>query len=178
MFHQLSIDGNPAVVSEQLGLLNAECTLTDGESASGTLLLNPQSNKGKLAALKIQMQHSLFNSQLGQGEDLLKAEIRIQNSSNEHLSLKIEFTTGAQPSERVDNQKIYIPVSATGLNKDKRLSELGSQDFHQECELAIGREDFACHYLEPMASIPHERKTKALMLAPVLDILNESSPCS
>jgi hypothetical protein len=174
LFHQLLCDGDPKVRPGTLGLLNTKLTHISGGDQD--LYLNPETSTGQLGPLKVELLHTLFNSHLGKGEDLLQGVLNITNGGNKTESLDVAFTTGAQPSEDSLKQKIYIPVSASGLNRDKRLAELGSQDFYQECELDVGEEEFVCHYLEPMASTPGEKETKALMLAPVVDILNPDSP--
>ncbi len=56
------------------------------------------------------------------------------------------------------------------------MAVLGSREFVQDCDQHIGRGDFQCHYREPMASYPGQRTTKALLLAPVLDIYHPGSP--
>lgn len=171
LFSQLFCEGTSVVGSGLLGLLNTSCQLSDKQ-----LDLNPRESSGRIGSLKIELQHALQNSGLGEGEDLLQARLILENEGVESLKLKVGFTTGAQPSGQIKDQKIYIPISAAGLNRESRLGELGTADFYQDCELNIGEDDFSCHYLEPMASISSERKTKALLLAPVVDIRNDVFP--
>ncbi|MBT9189516.1 hypothetical protein [Zobellia russellii] len=171
LFHQVSCDNTPLVGSKQLGLLNANIRISDSGHRTA---LNPENDRANLLSLKLNLAHRLKTSGL-LGEDVLEATLSIENQGHDDLLIDVAFTTAAQPSTKVDKQKIYIPISATALNKDPRHAEFGSDDFLQECEQKIGEGSFSCHYLEPMASSPNERKTKALLLAPVINIENDSS---
>ena len=176
LFHQVSCDGASLVGSKHLGLLNANISVGDVNVRMNNLNLNPENDNGKIAGLRSNLQHSLKSSGLTPGEDdVLEATLSIKNTANGPLKVNIAFTTAAQPSNEVDSQKVYIPISATSLNKDPRYAELGSMDFLQDCEQKVGKDEFSCHYLEPQASTPTEQKTKALLLAPVVDIGNKAS---
>jgi hypothetical protein len=175
LFHQLLCEGSQLVSSEQLGLLNVKCTLTGESFQNKELILNPDNNFGQLHALKVQLKHSLHKSNTGNGEDILQGILTIKNESRRAVRLKVCFMTSAQPHINTNKQKICIPISASGLSKDKRLAEMGSMEFLQECEQVIGGKEFSCHYLEPYASDPNAMETKALILAPVVNIQNPSS---
>lgn len=170
LFDQLVCDGKPLAPSIKLGVLNAKY-----KTAGSELSLEPKQAQAGIEGIKAFLQHRLHSTNTDNGEDLLEGTLSLQNTTNNQIEIETSFTTGVQPSELFDDQKIYIPISATSLNRDKRLKELGTSEFYQECEQKIGQKDFACHYLEPAASNPKTRKTKALLLAPVLDIQNENS---
>ena len=175
IFHQLVCNDQPLVQPSQLGVLNANVNLIENGRRSIPFVLNRSEHAIQNDLVKIELKHQL-QSISGSEEDLLNGLLVIKNRSNKELTLNVNFTTGMQPHSLIEQQKIYIPISATSLNRDKRLGELGTANFHQECEQMIGRKQFACHYFEPMASNPEIRETKALLLAPVVDIQNENSP--
>jgi len=175
LFHQVSCDGYPLVESMKLGVLNTTISITDNNQNGDVLNLNPNKSSGSLGGLRLNLTHTLKSSHLGIGNDVLKGTLSMKNVAPKSIEANIKFTTAVQPSKKVSDQKIYIPISATALNRDRRHFELGSADFLQECEQKIGLNDFSCHYLEPLASSPNERKTKALLLAPVIDISNDAS---
>ncbi len=175
LFHQVNCDGSPLVGSQQLGLLNAVVSVGEKKSSGDGLTLNPGNNEGKVGGLQLKLNHVLKASQLGTGKDVLEGTLSVKNVTGKSVVANIDFTSSAQPSENVAGQEIYIPISATALNRDSRHADLGSKVFFQECAQPVGRNDFSCHYLEPLASSPGERQTKALLLAPVIDILNNAS---
>jgi hypothetical protein len=110
----------------------------------------------------------------GAGEDVLEAEIHIRNESDRVEELATTFLTSLQPGADVSRQRIYIPLSAAGGSRDRRFAALGVKEFLEDCEQEVGTKEFACHYLEPMASFPAERTTRALLLAPVVDVFQPS----
>jgi len=70
----------------------------------------------------------------------------------------------------------YVPLCAAGLFRDGRFAALGVKNFLKDCNQVIGADEFQCHYLEPMASDPGQRETRALLLAPVVDINQPGAP--
>jgi hypothetical protein len=162
LFTGVSADGTPLVARAEPGLFVASCRLA-GESAAGGLL-------------PVTVEHRLHDSGEGHGEDVLEATLTVRNTSDRPRSVALEFATCAQPSLRVDEQRVYVPLSAAGLFGDARFAALGVKQFLKDCQQAIGRNDFQCHYLEPMASDPGQRETRALLLAPVVDIRHPLAP--
>jgi len=114
--------------------------------------------------------HKLLKSATSHAEDILEALLTISNISDKPVTTEIAFTTSVQPSEEVNNQQLYIPLSASALFADQRFAALGVDNFLKECNQPVGVAGFQCHYLEPMASFSDTRETEALMLAPVIDI--------
>lgn len=176
LFHQLICEGSNTVQSEQLGLLNVKCKVLENGHPNKETVLSPINSYGQIQGLKFHLEHSLHNSGLGNAEDVLQGILTLKNESSKPVKLNVSFTTSAQPHKNTEEQKIYIPISAAGLFRDVRLAELGSMHFLQECEQKIGKNKFSCHYLEPHASNPEIRATKALLLAPVVDIQHPASP--
>jgi hypothetical protein len=93
----------------------------------------------------------------------------VRNTSDQSRQVEVEFATSVQPSPRVEKQRVYVPLSAAGLSGDGRFAALGVKGFFKDCNHFVGADRFAAHYLEPMASYPEERETRALLLAPVVD---------
>lgn len=162
LFVGVSTDGTPLVAQTELGLLSASCRIV-GEAAGA-------------GPLRTTVTHRLRDSGVGQGEDVLEATLTVRNTSDRPQCVEIEFATPARPSPRVEEQHIYVPLSAAGLFGDGRFAALGVKNFLKDCNHPVGANDFAAHYLEPMASCPAERETRALLLAPVVDVFNSQRP--
>jgi hypothetical protein len=96
--------------------------------------------------------------------------LTIKNTASTPLKIEYAFITSVQPSAEVKSQMLYIPLSASALFADSRFAALGVDNFLKDCNQPIGIAGFKCHYLEPMASFSDLKETKALMLAPVIDI--------
>ena len=176
LFSQVKCSGKNLVTLDGLGVLNASCTILDKGNRVERLNLFPGQHSVQKGALKAELEHKLFTSGLTGREDLLRAALHLFNGGRSELELDIRFTTGARPAGESGKQGIYLPISSRGLARDKRMAELGSLQFYQDCELYPGEEEFSCHYLEPMASYPEERMTKALLLAPVVDMFKGGNP--
>lgn len=162
LFTRVSADGTPLVATNEPGLLAASCRIL-GDAAGA----NP---------LRVTVTHRLRDSGAGQGEDVLEATLMVRNTSGRPQQVEIEFATAAWPSRHVEEQRVYVPLSAAGLFGDGRFAALGVKQFLKDCDQSVGANDFAAHYLEPMASFPAERETKALLLAPVVDVFALQSP--
>lgn len=158
-------DGRPLTSTQKL--LDASVRLAEELSAPATLLSASQS-VCQTAALRTELRHELRDN--GRGEDVLEATLTISNTSAQALRIELAFSTSAQPASTIDAQRVYLPLSAAGLLRDGRFSALGMPTFLKDCDQLVGAKDFAAHYLEPMASHPAERETRALLLAPVVDI--------
>jgi len=122
--------------------------------------------------IKASIAHKLFRSSASNDEDILEATLTIRNISGNPLTAEIAFTTSVQPSEVIENQQLYIPLSSSALNVDPRFSALGVTNFLKDCNQQVGSGEFQCHYLEPMAGFPGIKETTALIIAPVIDISN------
>ena len=156
LFTGVAASGSSLVVRPEPGLLVASCRLAD-ESAAGS-------------PLGVTVEHRLHQSGVGHGEDVLESTLTVRNTSTRPQNIVLDFATSAQPSQRVHEQGIYLPLCAAGLFRDGRFAPLGVKNFLKDCNQTIGADEFQCHYLEPMASDPRQRETRALLLAPVVDI--------
>ena len=167
LFSQCEADGRTLLSDGSGTLLNGFCST--GESGKHLVLSGLQS-QGNIDSIQVEMTHRLLDSGNGNGEDLLEAAITIRNTSSLAQKVEVGFISNAQPSVRVEEQHIYIPLSAAGLFEDNRFAALGVKEFLKDCNQSVGRNIFECHYLEPMASYPSSRETKALILVPVVEI--------
>lgn len=176
LFSQLICEEKPFIRNTSAGLLDAKCCFSKGDKNLSEIYLKPGNENIIVNQIDTALTHQLHKTPFGDGEDLLEAVFTVRNLSSVSIQLDISFITAAHSSEQYDNQKIYIPVSAAGLFKDPRHAPIGSLEFLTDCDQKIGRGNFECHYLEPMASNPLKRKTKALLLAPVVDSYYPDTP--
>ncbi|MBN2295117.1 MAG: hypothetical protein JXM70_21995 [Pirellulales bacterium] len=175
LFDQVECEGRPLVRSGAAGLLNCECRHVC-KGGQATAAVSTTSNpSGRTGPVCTTLTHRLHISGAGRGEDLLEGIITLHNESDQPQNVEVAFLTSAQPADDPADQHIYIPVSAAGLNRDPRLAALGSKRFVTDGNQHVGRKDFQCHYLEPMASHPTQTETAALLLAPVVDIFHVES---
>lgn len=169
LFSRVSWDGTPLVPGQAPGLLDAGCRLLDEAPAQSTWL-TAQRATATHGPLRVELRHQLRDSGRGLGEDLLEATLTVRNVSGQPQRVELAFATCVQPSTQVEQQQIYVPLNAAGGSGDSRFAALGVKEFLKDCNQRVGRGDFTAHYLEPMASYPNERETRALLLAPVVDI--------
>ncbi len=169
LFSQVICEAEPFVRNAASAVLDATCSLVEQGKSYLNINLEPGKEKIREQQIEAQLTHQLHKTPFGQCEDLLEATLNVRNLSNSPKHIDISFITGVQSSDQYDHQQIYIPISAAGLFKDDRHASIGSLDFFTDCDHKVGRESFECNYLEPMASNPKKRKTKALILAPVVD---------
>lgn len=168
IFTGVSADGRPLAAHKDAGLLDAVCRLVDAGTGE-TVRLGASQTQARLGPLNLELRHRLLSAGRA-GEDLLEATLSVRNGSGREHKLETHFVCGAQIGPDTSRQRVYIPLSAAGGSRDERFAPLGVQDFLEDCEQAVGAGDFAGHYLEPMASFATERTTRALLLAPVVDI--------
>ncbi len=168
LFSSVTCDGNPLPSNNQL--LDVSLKLTDAPSEDA-INIRASSPTYQNRLFKASLEHRLINSNNRNGEDLLQATLNIINLSNESLQFDAEFVTSAQPSKETEKQRVYIPLSAAALFNDQRFAALGVNKFLKDDDQEVGATIFKCHYLEPLASFAGERETKAMLLAPVVDII-------
>jgi len=150
------------------------CPTPDLLTASGRVV--GESTAGGSGPLRVSVEHRLHDSGAGMGEDVLEATLTVRNISDRPQRVELEFATSARPAQRVAEQRVYVPLSAAGLFGDGRFAALGVKQFLKDCNLLVGGHDVSAHYLEPTASLPAERETRALLLAPVVDMFAAQRP--
>lgn len=175
VFTSVSFTGQP--VHQPSHLLDATVRLID-ESPSREILLDASQPEFSCDQFKAGLGHRLSKSGKNSDEDLLEAALTLSNRSSKPLKFELAFTTSVQPSDEIKNQHVYVTMNASALFKDQRFAALGVDSFLKDDNQLIGTEDFTCHYLEPMASFPYIRETKALLLAPVIDIFHPGKDLS
>lgn len=167
LFTGLQVDDLPLV--GDAGLLEAAVRVAAASSTT-TIRLAAANPTHQDALLRTELAHRLCSSGNGMVDDVLEATLTVSNRSDAPVDIAVEFITAARPSPQVAGQRAYLPLSAAGLLRDGRFAALGMKDFLQDGDQAIGPDGLRCHYLEPMASHAGERTTKALLLAPVVDL--------
>lgn len=176
LFSQVICDGGQFVRITTASALDACCTIADDTKGKSVLNLKPGQESAEQFQLKASLQHQLHKSAPERGEDLLEATLIIRNTGSSTKNIDVKFVSCMHASDQYALQKLYIPISAAGLFKDERHASIGSLEFLTDCDNQVGKDPFACHYLEPMASNPSVRKTKALLLAPVIDSYYPGTP--
>lgn len=161
LYTGVSVDGNSLVRRPDIGLLAATGRLAGG---------------GDTGPLRASVEHRLRDSGTGAGEDLLEVTLTVRNASAKRQHVEIEFVTSANPGTQPEQQRVYLPLTAAGLFGDARFSALGVKQFLKDCNHPVGADNFAAHYLEPMASFSAERETRALLLAPIIDVFAPPPP--
>ncbi|WP_231615979.1 hypothetical protein [Novipirellula artificiosorum] len=156
-------------------LLAASCRLGNTADALAIHLQNDR-DQGISGPLNAQLSHQLHRSGANPGDDVLCATLKIQNTSNQPQQVELSFVSSAGPSPEVTEQNLYLPLNVAGFTHDKRFASLGMEDFLGDCNVELTKQNLDCHYLEPMASCPGQRKTRALLLVPVVDISSPSRP--
>ncbi|MCX6926374.1 MAG: hypothetical protein NT154_24675 [Verrucomicrobia bacterium] len=175
LFTSVSCDGIPLVGPESLGLLSAFCRLTERPSSQATWL-HPKLPAATHGPIRLELQHQLHNCGNSQSEDLLEAALTLRNLSDCPVQVEIGFASSVQPSPRVADHFVYLPLNAAGPSGDPRFASLGVAGFLKDCNHKVGTDTFHGHYLEPLASYPDERRTQALLLAPVVDVFDPQTP--
>ncbi len=169
LFTSVVCDGKALVASPTPGLLDGRCRLA-GEPLERASRLSAHRSVAEHGPLRLELRHALLRSDPGAGEDVLQATLTARNTSSRDVDVEVAFATSVQPPPVDGDQAVYLPLGAAGLAGDRRFEALGVQEFRKDCQQPLGRDGFECHYLEPMASYPDERRTRALLLAPVVEI--------
>ena len=171
LFTNVQSDG-AMLAAEAPGLLDGFCRLVE-EAPEKTTTLGVRNPTAVHGQLQLELRHQLMRSGGGSsGEDVLEATLTLKNGSSQPLTVELGFATSAQPSPLLAEQHVYIPLNAAGGSGDLRFAPLGVANFLKDCRHKIGGDGLQCHYLEPLASYPGERTTRALLLAPVVDIFD------
>lgn len=130
----------------------------------------PVGGDGGANPLAVSVRQLLRDSGAGEGEDVLEIVLTVRNPLPTPLRAQVEFSVSARPWTRIENQRAYVPLTAAGLSGDPRFAALGVNTFLKDCDHPVGAGEFTAHYLEPMASHAEDRTTRALLLAPVVDV--------
>ncbi len=172
LFAEVVCDGEKlAFSSRAAGVLGARLRRR-GVGVEEGVLLGVRRREARLGALRVELSHRL-RGETG-ADDLMEGTVAIRNEGGRPEEVEACFLTGLQPGADTGRQRIYIPLSAAGGSRDGRFAALGVDEFLEDCTQRVGSGEFACHYLEPMASFREERTTRALLLAPVVDIFYPS----
>lgn len=171
MFTGVSWKGAPLVVGDAPGMLDGMCRLLE-ETPGQATWITPRKPRASHGPLQAELRHQLHDSGHGRGEDLLEAVLTVRNISSQPQKVELAFATSIQPSPLIEQQQVYVPLNAAGLFGDERFAALGVKQFLKDCNQRSGTGEFQAHYLEPQASYSAEHETRALLLAPVLELFH------
>lgn len=173
-FTGVSHQGEPLQAGSDGSVLKAICRMWRDTPAPMVVQGGPSATAQ--GPLRVKMQHTLHESRIGFGEDLLEASLVIQNVSKDLAEVEVIFSTPIRLSPDVQQERAYLPLNVAGIFRDVRFNDLGGEQLLGDCDQPVGRGVFQAHYLEPMASYPGERTTRALLLAPVVDLSHPATP--
>ncbi len=174
LFVQCKADGSPLVPQASTRLLDAFCSLGKDESGR-RLTLGATVPSGKLGPIHAELTHRLLDSGGGNGADLLEATLRLTNTSDRIREVCTGFVSNAQPDGNPADQRAYLPLAASGLLAHGSLKSLGYNQ-EKDPDQAVGKGAFLAHYLEPLASDPAVRHSRAMLLTPVVDVYCPHKP--
>ena len=175
LFTGVSCDGTPLAIAAAPGLLDGMCRWSGDAASAEPLRLGAGRATATRGPLRLELRHQLRDGGAGCGDDVLEATLEIKNLSGDPQRADVGFATSAQPLPRAEQQRVYLPLSAAGLSRDGRFAELGVKNFLDDCDQPVGAEGLCAHYLEPAASVPGMRETRALLLAPVVDAFHATA---
>lgn len=174
LFVECRAGGRSLVPAANGALLNAFCGLGIDEGGYRTPLY-PDKPRAVVGPIRAELKHQLMDSGSGRGEDLLAARLRLTNQSDRSQEVCCGFISHALPDDDHTLQKVYLPLAASGLLAHGSLRSLG-YDQLRDPEQAVGGGAFLAHYLEPLRSDPAVRQSRAMLLAPVIDLFAEGRP--
>ncbi|MBP7933267.1 MAG: hypothetical protein KA354_01350 [Phycisphaerae bacterium] len=174
LFDGVAVDGQPLVnPEEKVGLFDAFCRSIEDGKPGPEVKFGCGASRGACGPVQVVLAHQLHRATGGCREDLLEATLTLRNGSDQPCEVFAGFVTGARPCRNPADQKVYVPLSAASLGDP----DDGTHHRLKDCQQPIGSEGFACHYLEVQASDPMRTRTRATLLAPVVDILAEKGAC-
>ncbi len=150
--------------------LEAACRL-HGEDPARATRLGGERDAAAHGPLRLELSHRLLD-----GGDLLEATLTVHNDSRDPQRVEAAMLVPAGRPGGADRFEAHVPLTAAGLFADPRFAALGVKKFQKECGVPAGDGPFVAHYLEPMASCPEERETRALLLVPVVDLFSPGRP--
>lgn len=176
LFADVLHNGRSLLSSNRAGVVDAWVRVSSG--TRWKMLRAPEKHSdGAPAPLRVQLRHELHRFAPEATEDLLEATVVVENDSSEETQVEIAFVSSVMPQPGGVAHRVYVPLSASGLGRDKRFTALGVEEFLQNCDQPLDPSPFVCHYLEPMASHPEERRTRGLLLVPVVHCYAKGTAC-
>jgi len=166
LYSAVACDGKPLVVGDGSAVLTGFCRLAS-EAPPQATRFDAQHPSGKHGPVRIELRHTLENSNSGNGEDLLEAVLTLENQSDQPQTVIVGFATSVQPTPDWSKQNVHVPLAT--LIGHSAMGELGDPA-HKQADWALGTGAFVAHYLEPQASDPPVRAPAASLLIPLVDI--------
>ncbi|NLH18229.1 MAG: hypothetical protein GX455_16765 [Phycisphaerae bacterium] len=174
LFETVSMDGHSLVHSEEgVGLVDGFCSIVEEGKPGREVRLTTGQSQGKCGPIRISLDHRVQSSTRDSSDDLLEATLTLQSLAEKPCQVYCGFLSGVRPCRNVDDQQVYVPISAAGLGDPENDKRRRMKDCHQ----TVRPDGFLAHYLEPQACDPHHSTTRVPLLAPVVDLFAENGPC-
>ena len=163
LFTGVSADGAPLITQESGSLLTASARVA-GATGPGPL--------------RLAVEHRLRDSGAGQGEDSLEATLTVRNTSDRPQRVEMEFATAARPSPGIERTAASMcrsrPPAGSWRQAVRRAGREELPQGLQPCSSAptTSRPTISNRW----RAIPAERETRALLLAPVVDVFDPQRP--
>jgi hypothetical protein len=171
LFDRVAVDGRPLMNPEEgVGLLDGFCRWIENGQLGPEVLLGCDKPKGQCGPAQVSLAHRLLRSTGGAEADLLEATLTLRTVSEQPCEVLCGFLTGVRPCRNAADQQMYLPICTRGMTNKPAQK-------HLDCHQAVGSEGYLAHYFEPEASDPREMKTRAALLAPVVDVFADGGPC-
>ncbi|OHB67178.1 MAG: hypothetical protein A2V70_15835 [Planctomycetes bacterium RBG_13_63_9] len=170
LFDRVGSGGQPLIHEEGVGVLDGFCRMIEDAELGGEVFLGCEKPKGECGPVRLSLTHRLDASKGGSNQDLLEATLTLTNTSERPCEVLAGFLSGVRPCRDAADQQIYVPICAQGMNNRPDQK-------HLDCHQAVGSQGYLAHYMEPQASDPRPVQTRALLLAPVVDVFADGGPC-
>lgn len=171
-YDQATCQGVPLVVRGGHGLLTAEVAL---ESAPDQQVrIGVKETRDQLGSCRLHFEH-LLHKWGGTGqESVLEARLMLRNDADRPCALAARFLSSARPYSWGAEDRVYLPLSASVLEKWSALSGTDGNPY-QECDQFAGHptensQPIVCHYLEPEESDAGVNESRGPLLIPCVDV--------
>ncbi len=154
---------------EKVGVLDGFCRLIEDGKPGEEVQVGIFRQAGDCGLVHFGLRHELVPAADGASKpNLLAATLSLNNTGNLPVEVSCGFLTSARPCENPADQQMYLPISARGLDKEPQ---------ERDCHQRVGSAGYLCHYFEPPASDIRDSKSRAALLAPVVDLFADNGPC-
>jgi hypothetical protein len=128
------------------------------------------------ADLDIRLTHRFRPSDPELDGAVLEAELTLTHHGDTPRTLSAGFISGQFPPGPRETCEVYLPLNAAALFEDSRFDDLGREQFLKDNrQPLLPNQPLEAHYLEPLLSTPGCRTTRALLLAPVVNLQHPDS---
>lgn len=168
LFQQARFAATPVATIGTKGLLSARVGIAGRDEVCE---VGCRSGDGSSESLSVQLRH-----ELNEPKGLLTGIFQVSNTSDEEVTVDLEFLSSARCSPAASLQEVHLPLTINGSFVHPALEGLGNEQL-VECRRHVGPMDcFAAHYLEPLATEEEAYETKAQLFIPLLTLLEQGNP--